>query len=335
MAKPYFRQVPDFEYISRNPNETYINEYVPVKNLFKRGKLRDDIFGNLTFFEKYKIIGDEKPYNIAYDFYDDETLDWVVLLSNNILDINTEWPLAQNSLDRVLLEKYGSYENLYSGIHHYETQEITNTAGVRVLKGGTQISPTWRTNGNFIETINSQIANISSGDSVTPSTTVTVFMLNNISNLDVGDQITINNVVENAYNGKFIITEVLAPNAFRFELPEVPSVAQPVLANPRQEVVTFTLQEDSDISANAYYYEYYDDNLGYTVQVPSTSFVREVTNYEYEIQKEEEKRNIYVLKPTYLGIVFNDMDKIMNYKEGAEQFVNRTLKRADDIRLFT
>ena len=40
----YFRNVPDFEYVSRNADTKQISEYQKVKNLFKRGKLKNDIF---------------------------------------------------------------------------------------------------------------------------------------------------------------------------------------------------------------------------------------------------------------------------------------------------
>jgi small nuclear ribonucleoprotein (snRNP)-like protein len=49
---------------------------------------------------------------------------------------------------------------------------------------------------------------------------------------------------------------------------------------------------------------------------------------------EEEKRNIYVLKPSYLNIVFNDLEELMEYKKGSVQYVNATLKRGDNIRLY-
>jgi hypothetical protein len=234
----YFRQVPNFEYVSRNPGDKYISEYIPVKNLFKRGKLREDIFANLQFFEKYSIIGDERPDNVAYKFYDEETLDWVVLLSNNILNIQSEWPMTQRTFEKVMLERYGSYDNLYNGIHHYETEEIKNSLGIIVLKGGLRISPTWETNGNFIK------------DGI------------------------------------------------------------------------------------SYYYEYWDAGLSNTVQVSSTSLIRPITNYEYELKIEEAKRNIFILKPIYLSVIFNDMEELMIYKEGGDQYVNSTLKRGDNIRLF-
>lgn len=332
----YFRQVPNFEYVSRNPGDKYISDYIPVKNLFKRGKLREDIFGSLAFFEKYSIIGDERPDNVAAKFYNEETLDWVILLSNNILNIQSEWPMTQRTFDKVMIDRYGSYDNLYNGIHHYETEEIKNSLGITVLKGGIHISPTWKTSGNFIEAINSKITSIAATQDggTTPSKTVSVFMIDNIP-ANVGDQVSIEGVSEKEYNGKHIITSI-SGNYFTYELQEIPSVIIPTMSTSGQEQVIYTIIENSTNSSptNPHYYEFWDTGLGYSVLVPSTSFVKAVTNYEYEIRIEEEKRNIFILKPRYLNVIFNDMDDIMPYKKGSQQYVTENLKRGDNIRLY-
>ena len=65
-------------------------DFSVVKNFFKRAKLRDDIFQDLAFFTKYIVIGDDRPDTVATKVYDDPTLDWVVLLSNNIVSIQSE-----------------------------------------------------------------------------------------------------------------------------------------------------------------------------------------------------------------------------------------------------
>ena len=70
----YFRQVPDFDYVSRLP-DAKISDYLTVKNLFKKGKLADDIFQDLTIFTKYEIEGDDRPDNVADKFYEDSDLD--------------------------------------------------------------------------------------------------------------------------------------------------------------------------------------------------------------------------------------------------------------------
>jgi hypothetical protein len=134
----YFSKVPNFDYVSRLPNAK-ISDYVRVKNFFKRAKLREDIFQELAFFERYTIEGDDRPDNVAFKVYDDSTFDWVVLLSNNILNIQSEWPLPQRDFDRFLLDKYGDYDTLYNGIHHYETEEVKNSNGVTIVPAGLQV----------------------------------------------------------------------------------------------------------------------------------------------------------------------------------------------------
>lgn len=341
----YFRQVPNFAYVNRTKEEQNISDYSIVKNLFKRAKLRDDIFGNLQFFEKYKIVGDDRPDNVAYQIYGDSTLDWLVLLSNNILNVQTEWPLSQISFDKYVLEKYGDYNTLYNGVHHYETTEIKNSRGATVLSGGLEIPNTWKTNGNFIEINSNKISQIFAGNGVVPSTTVTVTINGGIYGLNVGSQVTIVNVPDSVYNGTFIVTSAIIPDglnaiSFTFELDTAPDVASPVLANPRVEQVLFAVDQvpltgnDNIFSGNSYYYEFYDVGLGYSVLIPSTSFVKEVTNYEYENKIEENKRNIYVLKPRYLSIVFNDLKDLMEYKKGGSQYLRPTLKKGDNVRLF-
>ena len=134
----YFNKVPNFDYVSRLPNAK-ISDYVRVKNLFKRAKLREDIFQDLAFFERYTIEGDDRPDNVAFKVYDDSTFDWIILISNNILNIQSEWPLPQSDFDRLLLDKYGDYNTLYNGIHHYETSEVKNFNGVTIVPAGLQV----------------------------------------------------------------------------------------------------------------------------------------------------------------------------------------------------
>ena len=50
----YFSYIPDLEYVSRLP-DSKIGDYIRVKNLFRKGKLREDIFQDLTVFQKYSI----------------------------------------------------------------------------------------------------------------------------------------------------------------------------------------------------------------------------------------------------------------------------------------
>ena len=141
----YFRQIPDFEYVSRLPHAK-ISDYITVKNLFKRVFLREDIYQNLTFFSKYSIKGEDRPDNVAYKLYDDSELDWIILMANNIINITNEWPLGQADFNRYLLEKYDDdYDKIYNGIHHYETIEVKDSNDIVIVSEGLEVSEDFST----------------------------------------------------------------------------------------------------------------------------------------------------------------------------------------------
>ena len=219
----YFSKVPNFEYVSRLP-DAHISDYITVKNLFKRGALEQDILQDLSLHTKYKIHGDDRPDNVAFDYYESSELDWLVLTCNNIVNIQSEWPMLQNDFDRFLLDKYETYENL-NATHHYETKEIKNS-------------------------------------------------------LDV----------------------IIVPEK---------------------------LECESDYSVT-----YFDSNVGREVTVLSADCTTEVTNYTYEERIEDAKRNIYLLKPRYLGVIKDDMEIAMPYKKGSTQYLSETLKLAENIKLY-
>ena len=76
---------------------------------------------------------------------------------------------------------------------------------------------------------------------------------------------------------------------------------------------------------------YYDAlEEGYNTKYPVTS----VTNYDFEQKIQDDRRNIFTLKPRYLNIAKDDLKEMMEYKKGSTQYKSKTLKTADNIRLF-
>ena len=128
-SKPnaYFRQLPNLDYPSLKNDRTSAYDYQVVKNIFKRAIIRDDIFDEATAFTKYSVIGDERPDQVAAGFYNDSTLDWVVLTTNNIVHVRDEWPMGNQDFLTYLNEKYTTEE--LSNIHHYETKLIRDSSG--------------------------------------------------------------------------------------------------------------------------------------------------------------------------------------------------------------
>ena len=135
MKKQYFTNVPNFDYVSRLPESKYISDYVQTKNLFRRVKMSEEIFGDLTFFNKVMIRDGERPDVIAYRAYKSANLDWLVMLSNNMINYESEWPMDQTSFNNYLMNKYGSYEAMYN-VHHYETTEVVDGNGYLIMQKG-------------------------------------------------------------------------------------------------------------------------------------------------------------------------------------------------------
>ncbi len=139
MANQYFSHIPNFEYVNRTKDGQYISNYTEVKNFFKKGKMREDIFQDLTVFEKYNIKGDDRPDNVANEIYGDANFDWIVLLSNNIINVQNEWPLPQRAFEEYVLDKYGSLAKLEE-THHYESNEVKDAAGVIIFPRGVKVA---------------------------------------------------------------------------------------------------------------------------------------------------------------------------------------------------
>ena len=130
----YFRQLPELDYPSLSNERTSAYDYQVVKNIFKRAILRDDIFNEITAFTKYEVIGDERPDQVAANFYGDPGLDWVVLTTNNIIHVRDEWPMGNQDFLTYLNEKYTAEE--LSNIHHYETKRIRTANGKLIQPDG-------------------------------------------------------------------------------------------------------------------------------------------------------------------------------------------------------
>ena len=134
MSNTYFRQLPILDYPSLSNDRQSVYDYKKVRNIFKRGVLREDVLNNYVIFEKYSIQGDERPDNVAEHFYGDAELDWIVLLTNNITSIRDQWPMSENDFYTYSNEKYTPEELSY--IHHYETGLILNGEGKLIQPEG-------------------------------------------------------------------------------------------------------------------------------------------------------------------------------------------------------
>ena len=211
----YFDLFPNILIASHTENRNSNLDMVLSKNLFKRAKIREDFFQNVIAFNKFQVEGDDRPDNVADEVYGNSKLDWVVLLSNNIINIHDEWPMSQSDFQRYLDNKYDKVQ--LTQIHHYETTEIKSPNGSLLLEAGQHV--------------------------------------------------------------------------------------------------------DADFT-----YKYSQDGSNYSV-----NSVTSVSNYQYEIDKNDAKRSIYVIRKKYLDMIIEDMREIMTYQDSS-QYINKRTKKGSDIR---
>lgn len=130
----YFRELPDLEYLSPIPGKNSSLDYVRVKNLFRRVKLRDDLQNVFTLFNKYEIPDGARPDTVAEELYGSSEYDWVVLLSSGIINVRDQWPLSDRDIYKFSENKYGIAG--LTEIKFYETTEVKDSQGRLILPRG-------------------------------------------------------------------------------------------------------------------------------------------------------------------------------------------------------
>ena len=210
----YFRELPNLQYQSFLPESKSSDDYILIKNLFRRVKLRDDLQNVFTIFDKYQIVDGARPDTVAEEVYGSSQYDWVVIIGAGITRIRDEWPLSDKEIYDYSVNLYG---NNLNAIHHYETTEVKDSKGRLILPAGKVV------------------------------------------------------------DSDFTISD-----------PEVPTT----LLNP----------------------------------------VTGVSNYEYEVLKNNKKRSIYILKPKYLQQVLLDTRREMTYDQSS-QYVSNTLIKTENTKL--
>ena len=218
----YFNRLPNLEYPSLLKTRRTNHDTIRVKNLFRRAKIREDLFANVHEFDKFEIIGDDRPDTVSEEIYGTPNLDWVILMSNNIIDIKNEWPMTQYDLNIYLNEKY-TQEQLID-IHHYETLELRDGKDRLIIPAGQTVDKDWSL-----------------------------------------------------------------------------------------EYFDGTMLRNTDLLAGG-------------------RPVRSVSFFEYELKKNDEKRNINILKKDTLTMFMKDFKRIMRYDK-SPQYVDKKLKKTENIRL--
>lgn len=118
----YFQNFPIISY-DLTGNTTNNPSY--FRNIFLKLKIRDTIKQNSVIYYPYYVKDGETPEIIASKYYKDVTKHWLVMMVNDIVDPQFDWPLDYTTFISYLQKKYGT--NTLDGIvysqetiHHYE-----------------------------------------------------------------------------------------------------------------------------------------------------------------------------------------------------------------------
>ena len=125
-------------YFSKFPKITYDMKGDSVRKLMpdilRRVKLRTTIKSGGMLFDKYDVKEGERPEDVAFKWFGDPELHWIILMTNNVTDRYYDWPMNQVQFAEYLTDKYGTNVD---AIHHYE---VTKDSGRTTSKGPSDYS---------------------------------------------------------------------------------------------------------------------------------------------------------------------------------------------------
>jgi len=124
----YFSKFKSIQYSLDDDNK----EFKVIKNPLTKIRFVKDILQNVKLFYDYAIKDSDNAESIAYKIYGDANRYWIVLLANDRLDPYFDFPMDFKTLDRFIIQKYGSVESAKNTIKGYrrKTEILSNIDGI-------------------------------------------------------------------------------------------------------------------------------------------------------------------------------------------------------------
>lgn len=105
-------------YFSKFPKTIYNG--VTCIDITKKVKLDDSILRQPNAFYSYEIQNNLRSDQVAEYYYDDPTYDWLIYLQNEIIDPYYGWYLSEDDFSKMIDNKYGNSENALKKIKYYQ-----------------------------------------------------------------------------------------------------------------------------------------------------------------------------------------------------------------------
>lgn len=256
-------------------------------DIFFRLRIVRNVLGNISSYYEYAINDEDTPEIIADKIYGDPEAFWIILLANDILDAQYDWPLNTRDFNKYLVNKYGSTSNAQSTFHHYEKVIVREEqASGTIVESRYQINPNTYTfgvlsltsvNGDFIpgETI-----------TITPGFSANVQSWNNTTAV-----LTISNESRTA-NTTLKFQTLVGQN----------SAANGVVSSIASDVPFDYYYGLAQTQAVSTY------NLVDGKTVVETIYRDRISNYDWEFTENENKRFIKIIKPEFYPQIIRELN---------------------------
>jgi len=117
----YFSKFPMMVYDVKNNGNFKL-----LPDILRRVKQRNAIKSGQFIFDTYDVKNGEKPEDIAYKWFGDAQLHWVILMTNDVTDRYYQWPMNDAQFEEFIADKYSNPD----AVHHYEvTKDSGRTTG--------------------------------------------------------------------------------------------------------------------------------------------------------------------------------------------------------------
>ena len=131
----FFSYLPKIEYTPTRTNFQFTNQdFVVAANIFKGLSLDNSVYAT-DLFTEVQLKDGVRPDQVSQAVYNDPNYDWVILLTNKIIDLKNDWPMSSEEFEKFIYKKYDNPHE----IKHYLTKEVKNDLGEIVLPAGLEV----------------------------------------------------------------------------------------------------------------------------------------------------------------------------------------------------
>jgi hypothetical protein len=170
----------DFFYHYPSTYYTFDDENIILgTNIISRFIFQEKFKNNPFVFYEYKVKEEDTPEILAYKLYGSVEKHWIILLFNNILDVQYDWPLSYHNFIEFVDKKYSS--------PNYADTSNTSISGL-----------SWAMNVNNVHSYYKIIdTNVSTGDSYSQTIKIDEFVYANTPSSEIQPSIVLgdNNII--------------------------------------------------------------------------------------------------------------------------------------------